>query len=156
LPLIVIAFLFAFTRVVNCSDMPWMKPSPKAPGHLRLPVGFLPSLSKIIVSSDTLIHFLEKLLHGLRRFPGKILCHWTWVKSLDHCFNDDFIWHRWCLGSDAQEPLDICLQIFFMILCALEQSLSTYLLRLKSLKASVGGLLLSKVLKNILNHLLSA
>jgi hypothetical protein len=91
LPLIVIAFVFALTGVVNCSDMPWMKLSPEAPGHLRVPVGLFPSLSKIIVSSDILIHFLEKLLQGLRRFSGKILCCWTWAKSLDHCFNDDFI-----------------------------------------------------------------
>jgi hypothetical protein len=136
LPLIIIAFVFSLTGVVNCSDMSWMKPSPEAPGHLRVHVGFLPSLSKIIVTSEILIHFLEKLLQGLRRFPSKILCHWTWAKSLDHCLNDNFIWRHWCLGSVAQEPSDVCMQIFFMILCALEQSLSSYWLRLKSLKAS--------------------
>jgi hypothetical protein len=40
--------------------MPWMKPSPETLGHLRVPVDFLPSLSKIFVSSDILIHLLEK------------------------------------------------------------------------------------------------
>jgi hypothetical protein len=60
--LIMIVFVFALTMVVECSDMPWMKPSPEAPGHLRVPIGFLPSLSKIIVSSNILGHFLEKLL----------------------------------------------------------------------------------------------
>jgi hypothetical protein len=63
------------TKIVDYSDMSWMKPSLEAPSHLRVFVGFLPSLSKIIVSSDVLIHFLEKLLQGLRRFPEKILCH---------------------------------------------------------------------------------
>jgi hypothetical protein len=44
--------------------MPWMKPSPEAPGHLRVHVGFLPSLSKIIVSSDILIHFFREASLG--------------------------------------------------------------------------------------------
>jgi hypothetical protein len=44
--------------------MPRVKPSSEAPGHLRIPIGFLPSLAEIVVSSDVLIHFLEKLLQG--------------------------------------------------------------------------------------------
>ena len=61
LPLIMTVSVFALTWIVDYSDMTWMKHSPKAPGHLRVPVGFLPSLSEIIVSSDVLIHFLEEL-----------------------------------------------------------------------------------------------
>jgi hypothetical protein len=53
--------IFALIGIVNCSDMSWMKPAPEAPGHLRVSIGFLTSLSKIIISSDVLIHFLEKL-----------------------------------------------------------------------------------------------
>jgi hypothetical protein len=34
-----------------------VKPSSEAPGHLRIPIGFLPSLAEIVVSSDVLIHF---------------------------------------------------------------------------------------------------
>jgi hypothetical protein len=131
-----IVYVFTVTRIMNCSDMPWMKPSPEAPGHLRVLVGFLPSLLEIIVGSDILIHHLEMLLLGLRGFPGKILCRWTWEKSLDHGLNDDLIWHRWCLGSEAQDPSDICLQIFFVILCTLEQRLSSNWFCLESLKAS--------------------
>jgi hypothetical protein len=62
LSLIMIIFVFTLTGIMNCSDMPWMKSSPEAPGHLIVPVGFIPSLSEIIVSSDILIHFLVKLL----------------------------------------------------------------------------------------------
>jgi hypothetical protein len=50
-----------------------MKPSPESPGHLVVPVGFLPSLSENIIGYDILIHLLEKLLQGLRGFPSKIL-----------------------------------------------------------------------------------
>jgi hypothetical protein len=50
---------------VDCSDMPRVESSSEAPSHLRIPVSFLPSLAKIIVASDILIHLLEKLLQGL-------------------------------------------------------------------------------------------
>jgi hypothetical protein len=48
--------------IVYCPDMPWVKPSCKAPGHVKISVSFLPSLLEIVVGSDILIHFLEKLL----------------------------------------------------------------------------------------------
>jgi hypothetical protein len=105
-----IVSVFALTQIVDYSDMPWVKPSPEAPGHLRVPVGFVPSLSKIIVSSNVLIHFLEKIFQGLRRLPSKILCHWTWAKSFDHGFDNNFIWHCRCLVFEVQEPSDICLK----------------------------------------------
>jgi hypothetical protein len=65
--------------------------SSEAPGHLRISVSFLPSLSEIVVGSDVLIHLLKKLLQGFGRLSGKILCCWAWTKSLDHGSNDDLI-----------------------------------------------------------------
>jgi hypothetical protein len=45
--------------------MPRVESSSEAPGHLGVFVGSFHSLSKVIVGSDVLIHFLEKLLQGL-------------------------------------------------------------------------------------------
>jgi hypothetical protein len=42
--------------------MPRVEPSSEAPSHLRIPIGLLPSLPKVIVSSDIFIHLLEELL----------------------------------------------------------------------------------------------
>jgi hypothetical protein len=53
--------------------MPRIKPSSEAPGHFREPESFLPSLAKIIVSSNILVHLLEQLLQSLRRLPGEVL-----------------------------------------------------------------------------------
>jgi hypothetical protein len=61
-PLIMIVPILTLTGIVNCTDMPRMKPSSKALGHLKVPVGFLHSLSEIIVVSDIFNHLLEKLL----------------------------------------------------------------------------------------------
>jgi hypothetical protein len=47
---------------MNCPDMPRVESSSEAPGHLEVFVGFFPSLSNVIVGSDVLVHFLEKLL----------------------------------------------------------------------------------------------
>jgi hypothetical protein len=49
-------------RVMNCPDMPGMKSPSIAPGHLSKPVGFLPSLAKITIGPDVLIHLLKELL----------------------------------------------------------------------------------------------
>jgi hypothetical protein len=46
------------------SDMPSVDSSSEAPGHLRKPVGFFPSLAEIIISPDVFIHLLKKLLQG--------------------------------------------------------------------------------------------
>jgi hypothetical protein len=54
-------------------DMPWLESSSKAPGHLRVSIGFFSSLSEVIVGSDILIHLLEKLLQSLWGLPGEIL-----------------------------------------------------------------------------------
>jgi hypothetical protein len=80
-------------RIVDCSDMPGVESSSEAPSHLRIPICFLPSLAKIVVSSDVFIHLLEELLQGLWGLPCKILCHLSWFEPLDHGINDNLIWH---------------------------------------------------------------
>jgi hypothetical protein len=45
--------------------------SSKAPGHLRESVSFLPSLAKVVVSPNVLIHFLKQLLQSLGGFLAK-------------------------------------------------------------------------------------
>jgi hypothetical protein len=57
--------------IVDCSNMPGVKSSSEAPGHLRIHVRFLPSLAEIIVVSDVFVHLLEKLLQGLWWLPCK-------------------------------------------------------------------------------------
>jgi hypothetical protein len=114
--------------------MPRVDCPSEAPSHLRKSVSFLPSLSKVIVSPDVLIHFLKQLLHSLGRFPGEVLSRRSWLKTLDHGLNDNFIGHCGRLCSQSQEPSDIRLKVFLMVLCALEQGLSCDRLRLKALK----------------------
>jgi hypothetical protein len=119
-PLVVIASVFILVGIVYCSDMPWVEPSSEAPGYLRIYVSFLPSLPKIVVGSNVLVHLLEKLLQGLWGLSSEILCCWSWAKSLDHGFNNNFIWHRWSLSSEAQKPLNVYLQVLIVVMCALK------------------------------------
>jgi hypothetical protein len=105
--------------------MPRVDSSSKAPSHLRKPISFFPSLAKIIIGPGVLIHFLEQLLQSLRGFPGEVLSCRSWPKPFDHGLNDDFIGHCGRLCSQTQEPLDIRLEVFFVVLHALEQSLSS-------------------------------
>jgi hypothetical protein len=63
--------------------MPWVDSPSEAPGHLREPVGFLPSLTKVIVSTDVFIHLLKKLLQSLWRLSSKILGSRSWTKPLN-------------------------------------------------------------------------
>jgi hypothetical protein len=114
--------------------MPRVDSSSEAPSHFRKPVGFFPSLAEIIISPDVFIHLLKELLQGLRGFPGKILSRRSWPKPFDHGLNDNFIGHCGRLCSQTQEPSDICLEVFFVVLRALEQSLSSDWLRLKPLE----------------------
>ena len=116
--------------------MPRVEPPSEAPGHFRKPESLLPSLAKIIIGPNVLVHLLEQLLQSLRRLPSEVLSRRSWSKSLDHGLNDNFIGHRWCLCPQTQEPSDIRLKVFFVILGALEQSLSSDRLRLKSLETS--------------------
>jgi hypothetical protein len=117
-------------------NMPRVESSSKAPGHLRVFIGFFPSLPKVIVGSDVLTHFLEKLLQGLRWLPCKILCRWSWSEALDHGFNDNLIGHCRHLSSQSQEPSDVLLQVLLMVLHALEHSLGSDWLHLETLEAS--------------------
>jgi hypothetical protein len=114
--------------------MPRVDSSSEAPGHLRKPIGFFPSLAKIIISLDVFIHLLKKLLQGLWRFPGKVLSHGSWPKPFDHGLNDNFIGHCRRLCSQTQEPSDVRLTVLLMVVCALEQGLSSDRLRLKPLE----------------------
>jgi hypothetical protein len=114
--------------------MPRVDSSFEAPSHFRKPVGFFPSLAKIIISPYVFIHLLKELLHGLRGFPGKILSRRSWPKPFDHGLNDNFIGRCGRLCSQMQEPSDIPLEVFFVVLRALEQRLSSDRLRLKPLK----------------------
>jgi hypothetical protein len=109
--------------------------SSEAPGHLRKLVGFFPSLAEIIISPDVFIHLLKKLLQGLWGFLGKILSCMSWTKPFDHGLNDNFIGHCGRMCSQTQEPSDIRLKVLLVVLRALEQSLSSDWLRLKSLEA---------------------
>jgi hypothetical protein len=114
--------------------MPRVESSSEAPSHLRKPISFFPSLARIIIGLDVLIHLLKQLLQGLRGFPGKVLSRRSWPKPFDHGLNDDFIGHHGRLCSQTQEPSDICLEVFFVVLRALEQSLGSNWLRLEPLE----------------------
>jgi hypothetical protein len=85
---------FSLCRLPASCNEPWVEPSSEAPGHLRIFVSFLLSLSKIIIDPDLLIDLLEKLLQGLGGLSGEILCCWSWAKSIDHGFDDNLIWHH--------------------------------------------------------------
>jgi hypothetical protein len=117
------------------SNVPGVDSSSEAPGHLRNPICFFPSLAEIIISLDVLIHLLKKLLQSLCGFPSKILSCRSWPKPFDHGLNDNFIGHCRRLCSQTQEPSDIGLKVLLVVLRELEQSLSSDWLRLKSLEA---------------------
>src|SRR5689334_14943785 len=102
-----------------------MESSSEAPSHIRIPICFLPSLTEIIISSDVLIHLLKKFLQGMWWLPCKILSCGSWSKPLDHGLNDNLIGHYRRLSSQTQEPSDVRLQVLLMVLCALEQGLSS-------------------------------
>jgi hypothetical protein len=114
--------------------MPRLDSSSEAPSHLKKPISFFLFLAEIIISPDILIHLLKKLLQGLRGFPGKVLSHRSWSEPFDHGLNDNFIGHCGRLCSQTQEPSDIRLEVFLVVLCALEQSLSGNRLLLEPLE----------------------
>ena len=126
--------IITLSRVMDGPDMPRIESSSEAPGKLRKSESLLPSLAKIIVGTNVLVHLLEQLLQGLRRLPSKVLSSRSRTKPLDHGLDDNFIGHRWCLRPQTQEPSDIRLKVFFMILSALEQGLSSNRLHLKPLE----------------------
>ena len=93
-----------------------------------------PSLAEVIISPNVFIHLLEQLLQSLWGLSGEILSSRSWPKTLDHGLNDNFIGHCRRLCPQSQEPSDICLNVFFVVLRALEQGLSYDWLRLKALE----------------------
>ena len=101
--------------------MPRVDSSSETHSHLRKPISFFPSLAEVIIGLDVLIHFLKQLLQSLRGFPGEVLSHRSWSKPFDHGLNDDFIGQCGRLCSQTQEPLNIRLEVFFVVLRALEQ-----------------------------------
>jgi hypothetical protein len=114
--------------------MPRMDSSFEAPGHFRESVSFLPSLAEVVVSLDVFIHFLEQLLQSLWGLPSEVLSRRSWPKALNHGLNDNFIGHCGRVCPQSQEPSDIRLEVFLMVLHALEQGLSCDWLRLKTLE----------------------
>jgi hypothetical protein len=114
--------------------MPRMDSSSEAPGHFRESISFLPSLAEVIASPDVFIHFLEQLLQSLWGLPGEVLSYRSWLKALNHGLND--IGHCGRLCPQSQEPSDIRLEVFLMVLRALEQGLSCDWLCLKTLETS--------------------
>jgi hypothetical protein len=77
---------------------------------------------------------LKQFLQSLWGLPGEVLSSRPWPKTLDHGLNDNFIRHCRRLCSQPQEPSYICLKVFFVVLRALEQSLSYDWLCLKTLE----------------------
>jgi hypothetical protein len=114
--------------------MPRVDSSSEAPGHLRESVRFLPSLAEVVVSPDVFIHLLKQLLQSLWGLSSEILSSRSWPKTLDHGLDDNFIGHCRRLCPQSQEPSDIYLKVFLMVLRALEQGLSCDWLRLKALE----------------------
>jgi hypothetical protein len=114
--------------------MPQMNSSPEAPGHLRESISCLPSLAEVVVSLDVLIHLLKQLLQSLWGFSGEILSSRSWSKTLDHGLNDNLIGDCRRLCPQSQEPSNIRLEVFLMVLRALEHVLSYDWLRLKALE----------------------
>jgi hypothetical protein len=114
--------------------MPRVDSSFEAPGHLRESVSFLHFLAEIVVSPDVVIHLLKQLLQSLWGLSGEVLSRRSWPKTLDHGLNDNFIGHCGRLCLQSQEPSDIRLKVFLMVLRALKQGLSFDWLHLKALE----------------------
>jgi hypothetical protein len=91
-------------------------------------------LAEVVVSSDVLIHLLKQLLQGLRGLPCEVLSCRSWPEALNHGLNDNLIGHCRRLCPQSQEPSNIRLEVFLMILRALEHGLSCDRLCLKALE----------------------
>jgi hypothetical protein len=65
-------------RKFAVAPKPRIGSSSEAPGHFRRSEGLLPSLAKVIVSTNALVHLLEQLLQGLRKLSSKVL---SWLGS---------------------------------------------------------------------------
>jgi hypothetical protein len=58
---------------MDCPDMPRVESSSEAPGHRGVSIVFFPSLPKVIIGPDVLVHLLQKLLQSLWWPPDEIL-----------------------------------------------------------------------------------
>jgi hypothetical protein len=114
--------------------MPRVNSFSEAPGHFRESISVLPSLAEVVVSPDVFIHLLKQLLQSLWGLPSEVLSRGSWLKTLNHGLNDNFIRHYGRLCPQSQEPSDIRLEVFLMVLHALEQGLSCDWLHLKTLE----------------------
>jgi hypothetical protein len=105
---------------MDCLGMPRVEYPSEAPGHLVVFIGFFPSLPKVIMGPDVHVHLLQKLFQSLWWFLGEILGRRSRSEPFDHSFDNNLVQHRWRLSPEMQKPSDICLQVFLMILRALE------------------------------------
>ena len=71
--MLLIPLIITLSRVMDGPDMPRIESSSEAPGHLRKSEGLLPSLAKIIIGPNVLVHLLEQLLQSLRGLPSEVL-----------------------------------------------------------------------------------
>jgi hypothetical protein len=58
---------------MDCPNVPRVEFASEAPSHLGVSIGFFPSLTKVIVGPDVLVHLLQKLLQSLWWLRGEIL-----------------------------------------------------------------------------------
>jgi hypothetical protein len=105
---------------MNRPDMPRVEPSSEALSHLGVSVVLFPSVPKVIIGHDVLVHLLQKLFQSLWWLRSEILRCRSWSEPFDHSLDNNLIWHRWRLGPETQKPSDIRLQVFLMVLRALE------------------------------------
>jgi hypothetical protein len=71
MPLSMISHILAGARIMDRPDMPRVESSFEATGHLGVSICFFPSLLKVIVSPDVLVHLLQKLIQSLWSFLAK-------------------------------------------------------------------------------------
>jgi hypothetical protein len=114
--------------------MPRVDSSSEAPGHFRESVSFLSSMAEVVVDPYVLIHLLKQLLQSLWWLPSEVLSRGSWLKTLNHGLNDNLIGHCGRLCPRSQEPSDIRLKVFLMVLRALKQGPSCDGLHLKALE----------------------
>jgi hypothetical protein len=71
------SFVFILVWIVDAPDMPSVKPSSEAHGHICISLSFFPSLVKVTFRPDVLIHLLQQLLQGMRGFSSELLSYWA-------------------------------------------------------------------------------
>jgi hypothetical protein len=91
-------------------------------------------MAEVVVGPNVLIHLLKQLLQSLWGLPCEVLSRGSWPKTLNHGLNENFIGHCGRLCPQSQEPSDIRLKVFLMVLRALKQGLSCDWRHLKALE----------------------